>query len=245
MTMDTAGGGTPTLELFGNTFVVDLGDGLNQFTPRYVESLRDCIVTVRSHPRPCGFVTKASGRFWCMGLDLEWIAAHSEAAPGLVRAFQEVLADLLTLGAYSVAAVEGPAVGAGAVLAVAHDTMVMSSGRASWSLPEVNLGLVLPAGFVRVIAARTPARMAHEAVSSGRRYRGEEALRAGIVGELVDPSTALEAALAQADENATRDPATVSAVKSLLHAELVAYLRSGELAAVPAIPQAAMEALRQ
>ncbi len=59
--------------------------------------------------------------------------------------------------AITVAAVNGHAFAAGAMLATAHDHVVMREDRGYWCLPEVDLGLPLTAAMYAVVAAHLPA----------------------------------------------------------------------------------------
>src|SRR4029077_14416293 len=83
-----------------------------------------------------------------------------------------LLGRLVTFPVPTVAAVNGHAFGAGAVLAVAHDFLVMREDRGYWCLPEADLGLPLTPALFAVVAAKLPARGGQEAILTGRRYGG-------------------------------------------------------------------------
>ena len=85
-------------------------------------------------------MTSGERQDWCNGLDLEWMAGLQEGAPAFLVRVQELLARVLELGVPSVAALQGHAFAAGAMLALAHDERVMRADRGFFCLPEVDSG---------------------------------------------------------------------------------------------------------
>ena len=112
----------------------------------------------------------ASARAFCAGADVTELAALSgpEAAQADARRQElarRVFGQLLDLPQPSIAVVDGPAIGAGAVIASCAD-MRMGSPRASFALPEVAVGRCgggrhlmrhLPQGIVRRMFFTAPA----------------------------------------------------------------------------------------
>ena len=170
----------PNVRREGDVFILDLGDGENRFNATSLDAIEACLEEVEASG-PCALVTTASGRIYSNGLDLEWLAGEGEEAMGFVARVQQLLARILELGVPSVAAVQGHAFAAGAMLALAHDERVMRADRGYFCLPEVDIGIAFTAGMNELITARLPARTAHEAMTTGRRYGGAEAAAAGIV----------------------------------------------------------------
>jgi enoyl-CoA hydratase/carnithine racemase len=77
-----------------------------------------------------------------------------------------------------------------------------------------------------LIASRLPSRTAHEAMTTGRRYGGEEAARAGIVEEAVAEDEVLPRAIARAAALADKDPATYQTIKQRIYVDALAALRA-------------------
>ncbi|WP_281271695.1 3-hydroxyacyl-CoA dehydrogenase NAD-binding domain-containing protein [Nocardioides immobilis] len=97
------------------------------------------------------------------------------------------LRTLETLGIPVVAAINGSALGGGLELALAaHHRLVVDAPRLQVGLPEVGLGL-LPAsgGIVRTVRMLGVRAALDSVLLSGRRFRPEEALKIGLVDELV------------------------------------------------------------
>jgi enoyl-CoA hydratase/carnithine racemase len=84
------------------------------------------------------------------------------------------------------------------MFALAHDDRVMRADRGFFCLPEVDIGLSFTPGMNALIAARLSPRTAHEAMTTGRRYGGIDAARAGLVEEAVEEAEVLPRALARA-----------------------------------------------
>jgi enoyl-CoA hydratase/carnithine racemase len=180
---------------------------------------------VQAAPAPRALVTKATGKFWSNGLDLEWMAANSELLEDFLPRLHELLARVLALDVPAVAALQGHTFAAGAMLALAHDQRVMRADRGFFCLPEIDIRIPFTPGMNALIAARLSAHTAHEAMTTGRRYGGLDALAAGIVDQAVDAEDVLPAAIELAAGLAGKDPATLAVIKQRLYADTLAALR--------------------
>jgi enoyl-CoA hydratase/carnithine racemase len=221
----------PVLDRQDQVFVLDLGDGENRFHPDWVASVSGALDEVAKAAGPRALVTTATGKFYSNGLDLEWLLAHPDQHAEYLSSVHVLLARLLTLPVVTVAAVQGHAFAAGAMLTLAHDFRVMRADRGFWCLPEVDIDLPFTPGMSALIQGRLAPQTAHEAMITARRYGGHDALAAGIVDLTAEQdalrSTALEFAAAQAGKagdilgtikarmyepavTALRDPATLS-----------------------------------
>jgi Delta3-Delta2-enoyl-CoA isomerase len=216
---------TPTLSREGDVFLLDLGDGENRFNAAFVDAVEAHLDTVEAAPAPRALVTKATGKFWSNGLDLDWMAANQEQIEAFLPRVHGLLARFLGLDVPTVAALQGHTFAAGAMLALAHDQRVMRSERGFFCLPEVDIRIPFTLGMSALIAARLSARVAHEAMTTGRRYGGEVAAVAGIVEEAVEADALLPAAIERAAALASKDPATLGAIKRRLYASTLAALR--------------------
>ena len=133
---------------------------------------------------PKALVTVGSGKFFSNGLDLDHLGANpNDLQPYLFRV-HSLFTRILSMPCATVAAQNGHTFAAGAMLAICHDHRVMREDRGYWCLPEVDLGMPFTDGMNALIPARLPPMTAHEAMVTGRRYSGTEALAAGIVNEL-------------------------------------------------------------
>lgn len=117
----------------------------------------------------------------------------------------------------TISAIAGYCVGGGLELAMATDFRVAESG-AVFALPEVGLGIAPSSGgLLRLVRAVGPAR-AKELILLRERFDASEALRLGVVSELVPAGEALERALALAERLAALPALAVQVNKRLIDA---------------------------
>jgi enoyl-CoA hydratase/carnithine racemase len=188
------------LEREGAVFVLRLEAGENRFEPRLLEPFGAALDEVECAGRPCALVTTGTGKFFSNGLDTAWMGANPGAVPDYLGKVLALLARVLVFPAYTVAAVNGHAFGAGGQLVVAHDAAVMRRDRGWWCMPEIDMPAPLHPGMTALLQARLPLRTVHESLVTGKRYTGPEALEARIVDETADG----ERVLARAVELAAR-----------------------------------------
>jgi enoyl-CoA hydratase/carnithine racemase len=129
-----------------------------------------------------------------------------------------LLARLLGLDVPTVAAIQGHAFAGGAMLALAHDIRVMRADRGWFCLPEVDINIPFTPGMSALITARLSKATAHEAMTTGRRYTGDEAVVAGIATEALPEDEVLARAVAIAAAQAGKDPATLGTIKQRMYA---------------------------
>jgi Delta3-Delta2-enoyl-CoA isomerase len=215
----------PTLERDGEVYLLDLGDGENRFNEDWLAAVEEHLDEVQAAPAPRALVTKATGKFWSNGLDLEWMAANQERLGEFIPHVHELLARVLALDVPNVAALQGHTFAAGAMLALAHDQRVMRADRGFFCLPEVDIQIPFTPGMSALVAARLPVSSAHEAMTTGRRYGGVEAAAAGVVDRAVDEHEVLSAAVVTARALASKHPGTLATIKQRLYAAPLAALR--------------------
>ncbi|MFV9429438.1 MULTISPECIES: enoyl-CoA hydratase/isomerase family protein [Rhodococcus] len=219
----------PYLERDGDVFVLHLGDrdaevSENRFHPDRLVAIHSLLDEVEAHDGPAALVTAATGKFWSNGLDIDWVGANLPDLPGYLDSVHDLYVRLLTFPAATVAAVQGHAFGAGAMLALVHDFRVMRADRGYWCLPEVQLNMPFTVGMSALIRSRLPIQTAVEAITTGRRYGGEDAVAAGIAEQAVTGDDVLAAAAERAAAlTATRGP-NLSGIKRGLHAPLISAL---------------------
>ena len=215
----------PQLDRDGDVFLLDLGDDENRFNPPWVASVGALLDEVEAADGPRALVTRASGKFWSNGLDLDWMGAQPAQATGFVDDVHALFARVLSLPVPAVAALQGHVFAAGAMLALAHDARVMRADRGFFCLPEVDISIPFPPGMGALIQARLTPQAAHEAMTTGRRYGGAEAAAAGIVDEAVAEDQVLEAALRRARALTGKAGPTLGAIKEQMYAPALALLR--------------------
>jgi enoyl-CoA hydratase len=138
-------------------------------------------------------------------LNVQQAQAFSETGQRVMRAIEE-------LPVPAIALVNGYALGGGCELALACDWMI-AADRAVFGQPEVNLGIPPGFGGTQRLARRVGRALAMELVITGRQLKADEALRIGLVNQLVAADVLLETGLAQARVIAAKAPLAVRACK--------------------------------
>ena len=137
------------------------------------------------------FRSGAGTRAFCAGLDLkEFVAAKVEDDPARAAVVRATFTEVRQCAIPTIAAVNGPALGAGCVLAAACD-MRIAAENATFGLPEINVGRCGGGAHVgRLIPQGALRRM----FFTGRPIDAREAYRTGLVDEVVAPIELLPAA---------------------------------------------------
>lgn len=216
----------PRLDRDGEVFLLDLGNDENRFNPDWLAAVDALLDEVEAQPGPRGLVTTATGKFWSNGLDLAWLSANLDQSGAFVDTVHALFARFLALPVPTVAACQGHVFAAGAMLAVAHDARVMRVDRGFFCLPEVDIQIPFTAGMASLLQARLAPQTAHEAMTTGRRYGGEQALAAGIVEEAVAEQDVLSTAVGRAAALAGKAGPTLGAIKEQMYAGPLAVLRT-------------------
>jgi Delta3-Delta2-enoyl-CoA isomerase len=209
------------LERQGDVALVRLRDGENRFNRISIDRWHELLDELERIEGPLAVVTTGEGKFYSNGLDLDWMGDHPDEAPGVVDDVHRLLGRVLAFPAITVAAVNGHAFAGGAMLAAAHDFVIMREDRGYWCLPEVDLGLPLTPAMHAVITARLPRVAAHEAMTTGRRYSAAEALAAGIVHRTASEADVVPEASRWAASLAGKSRGVVAAHKRLSYGDAI------------------------
>ncbi|MGN5380879.1 enoyl-CoA hydratase [Streptomyces sp. MUSC 14] len=215
----------PTLDRQDAVFVLDLGDGENRFHPDWIASVDAALDEVEKSEGPRALVTAATGTFYSNGLDLDWLAAHSDERVDYVRSVHRLFARLLSLPLVTVAALQGHTFAAGAMFSLAHDFRVMRADRGFWCLPEADIGIPFTPGMSALVRSRLAPQTAQHAMVAARRYGGQEAAAAAIVDRAVDEDALRTAALGLAQAQASKAGDTLGTIKTRMYAPVLAVLR--------------------
>lgn len=213
------------LDRDGDVHVLNLGDGENRFSLDSLGELSALLDEVEAAEAPRALVTTASGKFWSNGIDLEWLGANQDRLEDFLAALHGLFSRVLSLGVPNVAAIQGHAFAGGAMLALAHDFRVMRADRGFFCMPEVTIRIPFTPGMSKLIQARLSPAVAHEVMTTGRRYGGEDAARLGIVDHAVGEDEVVARATEIAGALAGNDPATLATIKERMYDGALATLR--------------------
>lgn len=161
-------------------------------------------------------LTGAGGQAFAAGADIAQLRERKRA--DALKAINSTLFMKLEQFPFpTIAAIQGFALGGGCELAMACDLRV--AGRSSkFGQPEVGLGILAGAGAIERLPRLVGLGRAKELLYTARIIDAEEALRIGLVNQVVDDGKALEAATALAQSIAKNDRLAVRLTKASLNA---------------------------
>jgi enoyl-CoA hydratase/carnithine racemase len=165
--------------------------------------------------------------FFCGGFDINEVFHYDRETMTLFFArFIDLYETLHLLPKPVVAAVSGHAVAGGAILALSCDTRILARGPYRFALNEINLGVVLPPGIIRMVLGAVSQGIARDLLLSGDAISPERALEAGIAREIVEPAAVQERALAVCFDLANKPQKAFAAFKQTLR-DLAGHSSSG------------------
>lgn len=216
--------GSPGVEL-------DENNPENRFSPAWLDAIEGLLDEIAAGPAK-GLVITSTGKFFTNGLDTDFVFANASELPAYLDRVHALYAKVLTLPQSTVAAVNGHAFGAGAMLTLCADYVVMRTERGFWSLPEAALNMPFPRGMAGLLTTRLPDRTATEAMLTSRRYGAADAVTAGIVDDAVAADDLLTRASEVAAERTAVAGPNLANVKRALRQHLLADLAAPTPAAL-------------
>lgn len=200
----------------GDVFVLKMDAGENRFLPDFTAAWHAALDEVEKTPGPKALVTTGSGKFYSNGLDVEYMTKCGDI-PSYVSGVLAVMKRVLVFPAYTVAALNGHAFGAGAQIALAHDARLMRRDRGFFCMPEIDMKAHLHPGMTAIIQARLPHQSAHELIVTGTRYPAELALARRIVDAVHEEVEVLPRAIDLAAQYAAKADPVMSRLKAEMY----------------------------
>jgi enoyl-CoA hydratase len=178
---------------------------VNAFDVAAYEAATQAFVGVDADPGIRAVVFIGAGqRAFCAGSDRSAFE-DPDAARQVLSASTRFFEAFDACGVPVISALNGPAVGAGAMIAAASD-VVIAAPHAYLAIPEVEIGIV--GGASHLLMSVPPAKVSRMLLL-GERLTSQEALRLGIVAEIVEPDGLLASATRIAAKMAALDPDAV------------------------------------
>lgn len=163
-------------------------------------------------------VLSGRGRSFCAGGDLGWMrdqmAADGPSRARNAAALARMLSALDRMPKPLIGRIQGQAYGGGIGLMSVCDVAIAAAG-AQFGLTEVRLGLI-PATIGPYVVARMGAARAREVFFSGRIFGAEEAVRLGLLAQVVLPEALDTAIAAEIAPYLRAAPGAVAAGKRLV-----------------------------
>jgi len=214
----------------GDVFILTMQGGENRFNPSFIGEMNRALFEVERSAGPAALVTVGGEeKFYSNGLDLGWLMGEGiKEWKNFIPEVLRFLGRVMAFAVPTVAAINGHAFAAGAMLALAHDYRVMRADRGFFCLPEVDIKIPLAPGMRALIQSRLSPTVFRDAVLTGKRIGGLEAKELGIVDDAVPPDQVLPRAVARAAALADKDRRIYGNLKRGMYAEALALLESGE-----------------
>ncbi len=204
------------------TITFNRPDRMNTITPTMLDQLSKRLLEADADPKVRVIVVTGNGRAWCAGLDVAAAASGEgiggDGASGATGEFNLRDAPPVVLNKIdtpTIAALNGGAAGYGMDLALGCDIRIASE-KAKLSAAYTARGLVPESGGTWLLPRIIGWSQAAELLFTARTLRADEALRMGLVSQVLAPED-LEAATASlAEEIAANAPLAIRASKRLM-----------------------------
>lgn len=163
-------------------------------------------------------IVTGAGKAFCSGMDLENLKALLGRTPEQNAQDSETMVQLFRsiyeFPKVTIAAVNGPAIAGGTGLALLCD-FTLAVPEAKFGYTEVRIGFV-PAIVSTFLLRQLPEKQARDLLLTGRIFEAEEALRLGLISEIVPADKLMERARELAATLMENSAASLRATKQLL-----------------------------
>lgn len=202
-------GGVGTLRL-------NRADRRNAISADLATQLHAAIEALDANDDVIAVIVMGSGGAFSAGADMNESLAAYERGERRFNPAAEAAARVAASAKPTIAAIEGPAYGAGALLAGACDIRIVSE-TARFRFPGAEYGLVVGAvALPRLVGAA----LAKELLFSGRVVEAQEAVRIGLANRVVAPDQLEAEARALAGEIAKASPLALGWIKRVVDASV-------------------------
>ncbi|HWD96367.1 MAG TPA: enoyl-CoA hydratase/isomerase family protein [Acidimicrobiales bacterium] len=208
-----------TVQREGSVAVLNWDDNENRVNVDTLAELNGALDEAQSIEGPLSLVVAGVGKYFCNGMDLNRFAARSPEFATTMDALNLTIARLMVFPGYTVAAINGHAFAAGAMLSCGFDYRVMREDRGYWCLNEAEIGIAINDRAFSTVSHRMPFATATDAVLTARRYTGPEALAASIIEATALEGDVLAHALDVAERASRLDRATLTAHKRMINGD--------------------------
>ena len=205
--------------------VVRLQNGkVNSLSSDVLRELRTIAESLTVDP-PGAVVIAGSDRIFAAGADISEFGGPEEAQV-IGGLFLDAMNAVAAIPRVVIAAVAGPALGGGCELALACDLRIASSN-AKFGQPEILLGVIPGGGGTQRLARLVGPSRAKDLILSGRQVRADEALRIGLVDEIVEAAELEPRVLGLARQYASGPVLAHAIAKRVIDAGLGGSLSAG------------------
>lgn len=210
-------------------FIINRPDALGALNIEGMRQLQNALLDFRDDDELLvGIISGTGDRVFSTGVDIkEYLPFIKETTKkrwqrptGIIRG--------LNIWKPLIAACNGMTLGGGLELALACD-MIIASENATFSLPEVTVGLIPGGGGTQRLPRVVPRRIAAEMLFTGKTIDAQEAYRIGLVNRIVPLADLMDEARKMAETICQNAPLAVKAAKEAMMRGLDLSLEEGLL----------------
>ena len=201
---------------------------LNVYNLQMRDELFQVLGAIKDDPEVQVVIFKGAGeKAFCAGADLtEFLTSPSPVIARQVRWERDVWGRFLSLPQPVIAALHGYCFGSGIEMALCCDLRIASED-AQFGVPEGTLGIIPAAGATQTLPRTVGRAKALEALLTSKRIDAQEALRTGLVNQVVPREELLPCAEDMAKSIMSRRPAAVRITKIAIRRGLDMSLPAG------------------
>jgi enoyl-CoA hydratase/carnithine racemase len=206
----------------GRTMVLTISnpEQRNALGPEMYAAGVEALSVAESNADVRSVVIAGEGPIFCAGGNLQRLQANREQPPsvqaGSIEALHSWIEAIRTFPKPVIAAVEGPAAGAGFSLCLACD-LIVAAEDAVFVMAYSNVGLSPDGGGTWQLPRLLPRQLAAELLMAGERIAPRRLHELGVVNRVVAPGSALAEALAIAEQLNGRAPNVLASIKELVN----------------------------
>lgn len=218
---------TVLTETRGRVGIVTLNrpQAMNAFNTLMLTELFDALEAFDNDPNVGAMIVTGNEKAFAAGADIKEMAESSPFEminQGRVEKWDRIRG----MKKVVIAAVSGWALGGGCEFAISCD-MIVASESAKFGQPEITIGIIPGAGGTQRLARLLGKNLAMEMVINNRTLTASEALQFGLANRVVPVDGYLDAAVAFAEEIASRAPLAVRMAKDSVNAAFETTLTEG------------------
>ncbi|HAK2161330.1 TPA: fatty acid oxidation complex subunit alpha FadJ [Salmonella enterica] len=175
------------------------GEKVNTLKAEFAAQVRAILKQIRENKALQGVVfISAKADNFIAGADINMIGhcQNAQEAETLARQGQQLMAEIQALPVPVIAAIHGACLGGGLEMALAcHRRICTDDVKTVLGLPEVQLGLLPGSGGTQRLPRLVGVSTALDMILTGKQLRARQALKAGLVDDVVPQTILLEAAV--------------------------------------------------
>ncbi len=157
----------------------------NTIAPELLDDLSASLKSARDEDGVRAIVVKGAGRFFSGGLDLSQTANAGDLARLLLDKYRDAHVELLSFPKPTIGMLNGHAIAGGLIMLLACDYRLGVDGDYKIGLNEVAIGASFPKAAFEIVRIRLTHQRASELLLSADLYPASEAVRLGVVDELI------------------------------------------------------------